>query len=223
MALRRSQPVDREAKKPVVILGSGELNSIQQGQLSGLFSLLGLDVEIMPSDEYRARLDALTRSLPINTRPVNDGRFSFADLRSRDDFMVREHLEDFANTLSLKRDFVGRIFHFLVDGEAGAEPVPVFEEKELQYGYGRQLRLPQPPEGIIVKARPELGMPEYTGAPVSKQTKAHFCAHYAVQVGAILEVTDQMDLRGAPLEKPSAMQQNLLLVTDQLRAQVEHS
>lgn len=212
--------VDREAKTPQVVVARGELSINDRSLLTGLLARFGLTTEYVLHDEFieqerAAAAFALSfQQDPPATRVSSelvDSPFAFSLLTHPDQFIVREHLENFKDIheTQLPTAFVGRTFNFLVDGNG----------RQRQRTTAREFE-PAPPDGIVLATREELGIARCETSFESYGKNKH-CSRYAVQAAGVVALSEAYAEKGSQcLTSP---QKNVLLVGIQLQQQFQNA
>ena len=218
---RRSyrKPTDWEAEKPEVLIAKGNISPNDKKLLTQLLGRFGLTTEYVARDVHDKQELELAQSRfrqPTLREETSRTQFSFTNITSPDDYLVREHLVDFRDRTDvlLHRAFVGKTFNYMVDGLGPKETHRYVPNPE----GGRNLRVERkarPLDGIEIALRTDLDIPRYKGP--NDMGKVSFCAKYAVQVGSIVDVA----LQG--VEPPSGHlkgHEGMLIVASVLQEQI---
>lgn len=203
---------DRTTQNPHVLFARGEINAKDMSMLSLLLGRFGLESTFMTPDQYERRIKILT-TIAIDAEAKNDpeNALKLRSITSPDEFLVREHFEDFRDLRRdvLSRNITGRLFHELVDYNGERHSWKRNTEGVLV------TRVPQPLDGLIVKKRSELGYEPYA-KPLERYGKSQLCADYGVQAHGIIElagsVEDNVQL--------TSTQEALILLANQLNYQI---
>ncbi|HSX27313.1 MAG TPA: hypothetical protein VLG25_00875 [Patescibacteria group bacterium] len=218
------KPVDRETKNPEVLIGRGNLSVSDKQLLTMLLGRFGVSTEHVRATDYNEREQKLalflqTKSFLEAQQEVESTlKFSFSEISRPDQFMVREHFEDFRKNYgkdSLPRNFVGKTFHHLVDGN-GSSRTWHWEHSSSGGNRFKVFRDPLPLAGAIIAKRSDLGIEPYP-AQLEYFGKSQFCAEYAIQAGSLLEFADAF--KEIPLNELNAPQKGILLVAFRLKTQ----
>jgi hypothetical protein len=188
-----NRKADRQVKHPELIIARGDLSSLQKSLLKSIMTdLFELSVTTMDPDKYDERQQRLATyaghsAVTSSTAETQKTDFSFTQIKSPDQYLVREHLKDFKSLYPFlestsKKNFVGKTFSYLVDGNGGsARNVSIFHTDRT-----RTYREPVPFDGIVVVSRESLGIGPYT-YPLDTYGKSRMCGAYAVRAGSIVD------------------------------------
>jgi hypothetical protein len=144
------------------------------------------DISYLSEEEYQASIDTANFRVDLDLPEDLDLRkqpYHFANLTSREDFLVKEHIDHLATLLPGKKakTFASRLFNHLVDSDTprGRNTSGLYSKVNPDK--------PMPPDGLIVIPRSETGYAPYQATSIEKGSKSGFCIAYAVQVGSIID------------------------------------
>lgn len=211
-----------------VLMARGQLEPKQQTLVLGFIELLGLVGRIMTASEYQ---EALASQKPavihhevvvLGKEHVEDGLYSFTDIRDPEEFLVREHFEDFQDIFnaSFGKQTVTRAFHHLLDGASGKSSLREYNP--------RRTRQPEPLEDIVITTREKLGIPPYDKKPLGDFGKGRVLAAFAIHAGSIVEYAapslEHIDNSDLLFENPSSTndtEKAIVAMALQLRSQFQ--
>lgn len=209
--------VDREAKNPQILLAKGDISIADKALLTQLLGKFGLDSKFMTPEDYKAKTRRIATIIVASEAEIlhePKRPFSFLNITSPEQYLVREHFEDFNR---MRPDVfqgptaVGSIFTMLVDGNG---PWMIYDtDPETNR---RELRTPVPMDGIVIAPREQKGFPPYNGTAVNdKITKNILCAPYAIQAGSIVEVATAFNEKF----RTTGKQEVTIILSQQLQSQ----
>lgn len=193
---RMRKELDRDIAKATILIAKGEVSASDKTLITKFLGRIGLESQFMTQAAYEERLKKLTTVVRQPSSPekqVKEKSYSFAEITSPEQFVVREHVVDFVEQARRQgasfpsKNMGGRTFNILVDGQ-GSDNMYTYADN---YPHPRQRipREPLPLDGIIVANREEVGFEPYSGRTLDSYGKSRDCADYALQAGSIVELS----------------------------------
>ncbi len=217
---RSRREVDRQEKHPEVLVARGDLSPDDKRFITEFLKrVAGFSaIQYTPADEYDARPQQPVH-ISLLKPGVTEGLFRFDEIVNPDDFVVREHVEDFKRRYvypnELCNTFVGRTFNYIVDGR-GSRFVSSWSTNPEQPG--RFFRDPAPIAKADVRLRDEIDLPPYPNT-IDGTSKSAYCARFAIRAGSIIEATDAL-WEHVDIDNLKVAEYGLHLVATQLQAQL---
>lgn len=192
-----------------VFVARGELNQPDKELVQSLLGRFGLSITFMHPNEVtyedgEAIRNADNHEQHDQLETIARKGYRFADIRHREDILVKEHFEDFLRTArpQVTKGIATRAFHYLVDGSCkplkGRAADSLYEWNSMAKpgkGLGErilQIREPRPLNGIEVVRRAEKGFPLYERT-LDEPDKI-IIAKYGIVAGSLLDATQTNSL-----------------------------
>lgn len=161
-----------EQREDLVFVARGEVTQPDKVLIRQLLGRFGLNTYVISADEYRTpqeQAEYNRRSQPKTLELLS----------SRNDFLVREHFEEFQryrDNPNVRRINItaGRIFNSIVDTRK----------------YSRRDSEPVPIEGLVVQPRESLGLAPYKSTLQNMSLHSLKLATYAIQVGSFIDTVE---------------------------------
>jgi hypothetical protein len=168
-------------------------------RLASLFlARLGLESEFMSPDQYQTYLEhqGLVSAPIVPKEPdlseKKPGLYAISDITNPNQFMVKEHFDDFAKTY----DSQIRLQSITIFGRILVAPDAPSRNTKSVYGrVPHRYHTLSPPNGVIVRARAETGFTEYTGKldRYGREDMQKLVTTYAVQAGSLVSFGKQFE------------------------------
>ncbi len=208
----------KDQPEPRVLVGRGEISASDRSLVVQMLAHFGINASFMSPIKYERMLELTRPVIPQTGGEVEPNEYRFSSLASRDDFLLKEHLEDFRVTMhpEIRKAMISRVFNQLVDGKRPQTLVSRAFNNDTNRWVQRQFRDPEPFPGVVVFPRDALGLPPYTGVVKDKYGPTEELVEFGVQVGSIIDNGRQYRDR---TQLPTTQGVHLMIAT-QLEAQI---
>lgn len=162
-------------KQEVIGVFRGEISLDDQELLTKVAQRLGMRALFVTPDDFLVRF-GLNNSKQTEVEPMLP-LLPFRGLKSRYDFIVKEHFEEFrvVHASDSSPRVAGRSFNYLIDTRRGLS-------------YKRTLNDPQPYPGLTIATRKELNLPQYRSLITNnREDRTLQLASHAIQVGSLID------------------------------------